>query len=460
MPPDEPTPGPSAAPAPGAARTQHTGPDPSATPDDQGAGALVLVLFCAAIFGFATIVTMLGPLLVDLSRELDVSLGQAGLLSAAMALPWAIIAPFAGVLSDRFGRRPMIVLALGGLGAVTLGAGLAPNYGTLVALRVLAGVFGGFGPVAVMAAAGDLFPPHRRGMAMGWFNMGFSLAAIVGTPGVGAVAGLFGWRWAFASVGLLLIVLGLVFYLAFPAGRPVPAEGGVLATYRAALQVPGLWSVLGANLIERALFNLGVLYLPSFLILNYALDPVTVAPTLVLVAVGNVVGNVVGGWLGDRLPKAALFVVAQAAAGAIALALFTLPLGLVISAAGGALFGLVNAISRPCSRSAPSFRLATVGRCSARCPSPIRAASCSGRAWAALRSAWAATSPSRSRCSAAAPSPRGWRCRCCVDDPDSRHDRLRRIQASTLNFLLQYCNDVTEPPMISKEDVRAALPAR
>jgi DHA1 family inner membrane transport protein len=212
---------------------------------------------------------------------------------------------------------------------------------------VLAGIFGAFGPVSLMAAAGDLFPPHRRGMAMGWLNLGFSLAAIVGTPAVGAVAGLFGWRWSFAATGLVLLVLGVVFHLAFPAGRAVPAAGGVLAGYRAAFRVPGLWSVLGANLLERALFNLGVLYLPSFLIISYGLDAVSVAPILVLVAIGSLVGNVAGGWLGDRLSKAAIFVVAQAAAGAIALALFTLPVGLVISAVGGAVFGLVNAISRP-----------------------------------------------------------------------------------------------------------------
>src|SRR6187401_3455658 len=92
------------------------GPRPASGQDaqDQGAGLGVLTLLTLAIFGFATSVTMLGPLLVDISSELDVSLGQAGLLAAAMAVSWAAAAPFAGVLSDRLGRRPMIVLALGG----------------------------------------------------------------------------------------------------------------------------------------------------------------------------------------------------------------------------------------------------------------------------------------------------------------------------------------------------------
>jgi predicted MFS family arabinose efflux permease len=331
--------------------TQPTSPEPGIRPGesavDNGAGLGVLVLLTLAIFGFATSVTMLGPLLVDLGHDLDVSLGQAGLLAAAMAVSWAVAAPFAGVLSDRIGRRPMIVLALSGLGAATLGAGLAPGFGMLLVMRVLAGLFGGFGPAVVIAAAGDLFPPHRRGMAMGWTNLGFSLAAIVGVPAIGAIGGSLGWRWAFAATGLMVMLLGLLIRLAFPTSKTTHAEQGPPISYRTVLTLPGLWSILAANAFERALFNLAVLYLPSFLMLSYGLDAVAIAPILVLMAIGSIVGTMGGGWLGDHFPKATIFVVAQALAAGVALALFTQTPGLAISAAGGALFSLVNASSRP-----------------------------------------------------------------------------------------------------------------
>jgi len=61
---------------------------PPVAPNDEAqadAGKGVLLLLMAAIFGFATCVTMLGPLLIDLGRDLDITLGQAGLLAAAMA---------------------------------------------------------------------------------------------------------------------------------------------------------------------------------------------------------------------------------------------------------------------------------------------------------------------------------------------------------------------------------------
>jgi predicted MFS family arabinose efflux permease len=320
----------------------------------------------ASILGFVTAITMVGPLLLDLSRELDVPLGQAGLLAAAMSLPWALGAPFTGLLSDRLGRRPMIVLALAGVGAATIGSAFATDFTTLLAARFGAGVFGAFGPASVMAAVGDLFPLERRGMAMGWLNAGFGLAAIGGVPAVGIVGGLFGWRAAFAATGLVLVLLGLIVQLAFPASKPSHTGSSLRQTYAAVLGVPRLGNVLVANLLERAIFNAAVLYLPPFLMLNYALGAANVAPALALVAIGTIVGNTLGGWLGDRFPRALIFVFAQLIAGCLGLALFGLTPGLVVSVVLGGVFGLTNATSRPAflalgSELSPRYRGALLG---------------------------------------------------------------------------------------------------
>lgn len=290
---------------------------------------------------------MVGPLLVDLSRDLDVPLAQLGLLGAAISLPWALGAPFTGLLSDRLGRRPLMVLALCGVGVASIGAAFATSFGTLLIARFAAGVFGAFGPASTMAAVGDLVPPQRRGSAMGWLNLGFGLAAVAGVPAVSVVAGWFGWRWAFAATGLLLLALAALLRLTFPAPPPTHSGGGLRATYQAVFRVPALGNVLGANLLERSIFNAAVLYLPSFLMLSYGLGPAEVAPALAVVAVGTITGNTLGGWLGDRLPRAAIFVAAQTCAGLIGLALFGFTSSLAISVLAAGTFGLANAASRP-----------------------------------------------------------------------------------------------------------------
>src|ERR1051325_6395617 len=192
---------------------------------------------------------MIAPLLLDLSRELGVPLGEAGLLAGAISLPWALGAPFTGLLSDRLGRRPLIVVALLGMGVFTVAAGFATSFAMLRAARCAAGVFGACGPASVMASVGDLFPPQRRGMAMAWLNAGFGLAAVAGVPVVGLIGGLSGWRSAFFRVGAILLVLAVLTHFGFPHSKPTPTGSTLRQTYADVFGVPLLGNVLVANLL-------------------------------------------------------------------------------------------------------------------------------------------------------------------------------------------------------------------
>ena len=70
-----------------------------------------------------------------------------------------------------------------------------------------------------MAGIGDLYPPRQRGRAVGWSMSGFSFAALIGVPLVGAVGGLAGWRAALVVTGLALVAVAVFVWLAFPAVR-------------------------------------------------------------------------------------------------------------------------------------------------------------------------------------------------------------------------------------------------
>ena len=316
-------------------------------PDDDSAGPGTLALITLAIFGIVTSVTMVGALLVDIAREFGVSVGTAGLLAAATAAAQAAGSPFAGLMSDRLGRRPLIVMGLASMGAMGLAASVAPTFTLLVIARFVAGLLGAFAPTNLMASVGDLFPPARRAHAMGWFNMGFSLAAIAGVPAAGAIAGVLGWRWAFAIGGVALLLLAVALRAWFP-GRPPAVSGTTLgSTYREVWQVPRLLNALGANLVERSLFAMMAFYLPAFLMLAFGKTALEVAPALSLVAVGAIVGNLVGGWLGDHLSRPGLFVAAQLAAGVAGFAVFGAGVRFAMAVALGALFGFANAASRP-----------------------------------------------------------------------------------------------------------------
>jgi predicted MFS family arabinose efflux permease len=306
-----------------------------------------MILITAGVTGIVTSVTMIGPLLVDISRDLGISLGQAGLLAAAAGVPQALFSPFSGLLSDRLGRKPMIVTAFVSVSALSIGAALAPSFAALVVVRFLAGLLGSLAPTSLMASVGDLFPADRRARAMGWFNMGFSFAAIGGVPLMGAVGGAFGWRWAFVAIGLVMLLLAGGIWRWFPRIAPMASGTSVMATYRAVWGVPRLLNLLGANLMERSLFAMVVIFLPAFVMLSFHLSAVGVAPVLVLVAIGAIAGNVLGGRLGDRFNKPRIFVIAQIISAGLGLALFGAGLGFAPVVALAISLTLCNSASRP-----------------------------------------------------------------------------------------------------------------
>jgi predicted MFS family arabinose efflux permease len=306
-----------------------------------------LALITVGVTGIVTSVTMIGPLLVDIARDLGISLGQAGLLAAAAGVPQALFSPFSGLLSDRLGRKPMIVMAFGSVAALSFAAALAPGFAALAAVRFLAGLLGSLAPSSLMASVGDLFVAERRARAMGWFNMGFSFAAIGGVPLMGAIGGALGWRWAFAAIGLVMLGLAGCIWRWFPRIPPTASGTSVLATYRAVWGVPRLLPLLGANLMERSLFGMVAIYLPAFIMQSFHLTAVGVAPVLVLVAVGAIVGNMLGGWLGDRFHKPGIFVVAQLVSAGLGTALFAAGLPFAPAVALATLLTLDNAASRP-----------------------------------------------------------------------------------------------------------------
>jgi predicted MFS family arabinose efflux permease len=182
---------------------------------------------------------------------------------------------------------------------------------------------------------------------MGWFNMGFSFAAIGGVPVMGAVGGALGWRWAFAAIGLVMLLLAGCVWRWFPRIPPMSSGTSVMATYRAVWGVPRLLYLLGANLMERSLFAMVVIFLPAFVMLSFHLSAVGVAPVLVLVAIGAIGGNVLGGRLGDRFNRPGIFVIAQLISAGLGLALFGAGLPFAPVVALATLLTLCNAASRP-----------------------------------------------------------------------------------------------------------------
>ena len=142
-----------------------------------------------------------------------------GVIFSVFALCQFLCAPVAGPLSDRWGRRPVLLVSQAALAANALLWMFAPNLTTLIVLRVVAGALAG-NVSAANAYIGDVTPPEGRARAFGLVGAMFGLGFVVG-PGLGGWVGTYGLRLPFA-VAAALTALNFTYGLfVLPESLPV-----------------------------------------------------------------------------------------------------------------------------------------------------------------------------------------------------------------------------------------------
>lgn len=159
-------------------------------------------LFAASLAFFIAVSLILPVATPFATTRLGTDAAGAGLAIGAYALAALAMRPLVGWASDRFGRRPLLmlgsVMAIGALAAHLLVATLP----AFIAVRSVLGIADAFFFVAVLAAGSDLAPEGRRGEAINLVSLSLYLGIAIGPPVGEAVQGLGGFEavWALAAV--------------------------------------------------------------------------------------------------------------------------------------------------------------------------------------------------------------------------------------------------------------------
>jgi DHA1 family inner membrane transport protein len=157
-------------------------------------------------------------MLSELSAGLDVSIRTAGLLITFGAVVLCIGSPLTAWLTSRIDRRTLLTATLAVLALTNLASALAPNYPTLVVIRL---VMLAVGVIYTPQAAGTvalIVPPEKRGSTIAYVFLGWSLAAAVGLPVITFVASRFGWQAAYACVGAFGCLSAMLLAWRLPRG--------------------------------------------------------------------------------------------------------------------------------------------------------------------------------------------------------------------------------------------------
>src|SRR3954452_5689224 len=176
--------------------------------------------------------SMVSPFSIDtffpafhaMERALHVTALQLQQVLTAYMVPFAFASLVHGPLSDAVGRRPVMIwgMVLYTLGSVA--CTLAPNYGALIAARILQGATAGVGVVIGRAVVRDLYHGPRAQHLMSMTTMIFSIAPAL-APIVGGWAHVaFGWRAVFACIVLCGMVFAIAAWWKLPETHPQAAR--------------------------------------------------------------------------------------------------------------------------------------------------------------------------------------------------------------------------------------------
>ncbi|GJL94128.1 MAG: tetracycline resistance MFS efflux pump [Hyphococcus sp.] len=164
------------------------------------------------MIGLGVIMPVMPQLIMDVTGENLAHAAQwGGYLTFVYALMQFIMMPIIGGLSDRFGRRPVLLVSMAAYSFDFLVMALAPVIGVIVVARLLAGAFAATFSTA-NAYIADITPPEKRAANFGLMGAAFGLGFIIG-PGIGGILGeSFGPRAPFffvAALGATNFLLGL-----------------------------------------------------------------------------------------------------------------------------------------------------------------------------------------------------------------------------------------------------------
>lgn len=157
-------------------------------------------------------------MLKELSEGLDVSIRTAGLLITFGAIVLCVGSPITAWLTSRIERRALLATTLAVMAVTNIGSAFAPDYGSLLALRLAMLAIGVIYTPQAAGTAAMIVPEARRGSTIAYVFLGWSLAAAIGLPLIALAAHRYGWRVAYGGIGALGVVSFLLLTWRLPGG--------------------------------------------------------------------------------------------------------------------------------------------------------------------------------------------------------------------------------------------------
>ena len=295
------------------ATTSAASPDTLAQPEADTRSWSVLAILCFVYVLNFLDRQLLSILAKPIQDSLHVTDGQLGLIGGLyFAVFYCFIAVPVGWFADRTNRVTVLSLACAIWSAATMACGFSVSYPQLVVARMTVGFGEAGGVPPSYALITDMFPPGRRGMAFGLYNLGPPIGAALGIAFGASIAAAFDWRYAFVTIGVVGLLTAAAVRLfvrepvrgRFDVGTVRVAKSGFGETLRAFFSRKTLvLAALGSAATQMITYGMGN-FTTLFLMREKGMTLKEVAVWYALAsAIGMGSGMIVSGRLIDRMTR-------------------------------------------------------------------------------------------------------------------------------------------------------------
>lgn len=261
---------------------------------------VALVFVCQAFHSL----TFIGlALFLPLIREdLHISYTQAGVLSAAATLSYALGQIPAGFLADRFGPRRLFFIGLIGWSALSLTLGLIHTFWLAVLNLFVAGAFRALLFAPGLALLASWYPRERGATSMSLYMLGAYSGNILLALAGPALAAALGWRTAFMLFAAAGVCAAMAFYsLGSEKARKTSARPFAIREALHLLRHKVLWLCSAIQIVRFSAVTGFVFWLPSMLVVERGFSLQAVGFVVAMSAALSALANPLGGYLSDRL---------------------------------------------------------------------------------------------------------------------------------------------------------------
>ena len=258
---------------------------------------------------------IISPILPQIGDDLGIPDAALGTLVSVYSFMVGIFAILSGPVSDRIGRRRILLIGCGAMAVALMLHTFVTDYSSFLIVRVLAGMAGGMLSGAAVSYIGDYFPYERRGWATGWVMSGSAFGQIIGIPTGIVLAGRWGFKapfYVFAVTMAATIVL-LFFRVPQPVGKQSLKQLTIRRAakdYAEMLRRPEVAWAATAYFLMFLGVSIFIVYLPTWLERDLDISGNEIALMFLVGGIANVLTGPQAGKWSDRIGRKGIILLA------------------------------------------------------------------------------------------------------------------------------------------------------